>query len=40
MSANSDLVFGYVFATVLYAAYWISLRVRLSRIERKVRKAS
>ena len=39
MNASTDLIFGYVFATILYAAYWISLRIRLSRLERKVGRA-
>lgn len=34
------LTVGYVFVTVLYTGYWISLRVRLSKLERINRKAS
>lgn len=33
------LTVGYVFVTVLYLGYWISLRVRLAKIERKFGKA-
>ena len=39
MSNTSSLIVGYVFVTVLYTGYWMSLRVRLSNIERKIGKA-
>lgn len=35
---NSELIFGFVFTTVLYGAYWLSLQVRLARLEKKVGK--
>lgn len=35
----TSLIVAYVFVTILYTGYWVSLRVRLSRIERKIRKA-
>ena len=39
MNNTTNLVVGYVFVTVLYGAYWISLRMKLSKLERIVRKA-
>lgn len=39
MSNTTSLIVGYVFVTVLYTGYWISLRARLSKIERKIGKA-
>ena len=40
MSNETSLIVGYVFVTVLFAGYWISLRVRLSKLERKIGKAN
>ena len=38
MNNNGLLTFGYVFVTVLYGAYWLSLRVRLSKLQKKTGK--
>jgi len=40
VSDTTSLIVGYVFVTVLYTGYWISLRVRLTKIERKIGKAN
>lgn len=40
MSNTSSLIVGYVFVTVLYVGYLVSLRVRLAKIERKIGKAN
>ena len=40
MSNTTMLTVGYIFVTVLYAGYWISLRVRLSKLERIIGKAN
>lgn len=39
MSNTTSLTVGYVLVGVLYVGYWISLRVRLAKLERKVGKA-
>ena len=40
MSNTTSLTVGYVFVTVLYVGYWLSLRVRLAKIERKLGKGN
>jgi len=39
VNSTTSLIVGYGFVTMLYAGYWISLRVRLSKIERRIGKA-
>ena len=39
MSDTTGLTVGYVVVTALYLGYWISLRIRLARIERRLGKA-
>ena len=38
MSNTSLLTFGYVFVTVLYGAYWLRLKSRVAKLEKKVGK--
>ena len=35
---NWELVFGYAFVFVLYGAYWVTLKLRLAKLEKKVGK--
>lgn len=38
MSNTTLLAAGYAFVTIVYGAYWVSLRLRIRALERKVRR--
>ncbi len=37
MSNTNSLIVGYALVTLLYAGYWVSLRIRLAALARKIR---